>query len=124
MGLLLLGAVEHERGADHVGADAHVARGRAEVGGLLVVNHLLDVGPALAAVLLWPGEGEPAALGHLGRQLADVEPVLVVEVGVGVDAAPVLAQVIREEVADLLAECFLFIRETVVHGVLLVAGSA
>ena len=76
----------------------------------------------LAAVLLGPGEGEPAAIGHLGRQIADVEPVLVVEVGVRVDAAPVFAEVVREEVSELLAKGFLFIRETVVHSVLLVKG--
>ena len=62
------------------------------------------MGTALAAVLLRPGEGQPTALGQLGGEPPDARPVLILEIGVGIDAGPVGAKLRCEEVADLLPE--------------------
>ena len=64
--LLLLVAVEHDRGTD--GGDAYTAAARrVEVRHFLVVEVLHEVGGIEAAVLLRPRHREPAAVGELLR---------------------------------------------------------
>jgi hypothetical protein len=115
--LLLLGAVEHEGGADP--GDAHVeADGGGGVGHLLVVDDLLHDAGFHAAVVLRPGGREPAALGKLLvkrlRKLAldfDAEFRFAIEVVV-----PAGLELGLQELFDLGAEGFFFGGETKVHG--------
>ena len=112
---LIVGAVDHHRRADQICADGHISGGRTEVGRLLLVDHLLDVGTALAAVLPGPREGQPPFLGKLRGQLADQGPVVLDEVTVRVHSPPIFAEVLNQELADLGAKGLLFLSKAEVH---------
>ena len=112
---MLLGTVDHHRRRDEVDARGEVALRRAVVRLLLVVDHLVEDGEAPAAVLNGPRHRQPTAFDEAGGELADQSPVLVLEVRVGVDAAPPLGQDLAEEAPHLLAELLLLRRETKLH---------
>ena len=108
LSLLLLGAVEHERGSDP--GDTHVPNGGAGVGHLLVVDELAHVRGAAAAVLLGPGHREPAARGELLLEAHRVVVFFLVRLEATTQRAsePLFlgGKLIGDELADLVAEGF------------------
>ena len=112
--LLLLGAVDDERGAELVGLS--VEHGGAPVGELFLENGLLDEGLAEAAVLLGPRDADPAAGAELLAELQGVGPVLC---GKAALAAPAVAELFGRlgvnELADLGPERIFLWGETELH---------
>ena len=113
--LLVLGAVNHQRGGKHSGAEG-VATGGSVVGHLLGEDDLHHVGGALAPVLGRPGHGKPAPLGQLPPHTQRELPVFVILVD---RAGPPLRKLLLEEAAELLAEGLLRRCERQLHQLLL-----
>ena len=102
--LLLLRPVLHERDAEVAGAG--VAGAHPVIGALLGEDDLAGERGVLSAVLLGPGHGEPALVGHhLLEALVGLEGALRLVVHA---AEPVVGQLGGVEVADLLTEGLVF----------------
>ena len=112
LALLLLGAVHHERGPEHANAEGVLARG-AVIGHLLVEDELRDGRRALAAVLLGPAEGEPAAVGELAAHSSSQVGVFVS--GLDEAVAPLARQFLFQEGAELFPEGVFLFGEFVLH---------
>jgi len=116
---LLLGSVDHQRRA-HPG-NAHVeAGGRAGIGHLFVVDHLGHYRSARAAVLLRPGERDPAPVRQLLLELLREVPLRShSHLALGVELlVPAGGQLRAEELLYLGAERLFFIVESKVHNLL------
>ena len=121
---LRLRAMDHHRRRDEVDPGGEVALRRAVVRLLLVVDHLVEDGEAPAAVLRRPRHRQPAAFDESGGEVADQPPVLVLEVGVGVDAAPPLGQRLAQEAPHLEAEVLLLLGKAKLHTAAPTLGTA
>src|SRR5581483_4225339 len=112
--LLLLVAVHHDAGADHVDP-LPAAAGRAVIGALLAEDHLADVAGAGAAVLFGPGHRQPATLGQLLLEGAHARELVV---ALGRDAADRIAHapVLADEAAHLAAERLVLFGKCELHG--------
>ena len=106
--LLLLGAVRDERRGEQALAEEADPGRRTRLGVLLVEDHLLDDAGVAAAVLLGPGQADPAVLAEQALPLdADVVAGLVGRTTAGAELGELADQVLGQPGTHLVAECCL-----------------
>ena len=116
LALLTVGAVDEQRRTDVPDRD-QVRSGNAVVSQLLVEYRLLGEGEAHAAVLSGPGGSGPALLCQLGPDALGEFPGLVRPLFVvgDIQTVPVLAELVTDPAANLVAPGFLISVEFKVH---------
>ena len=112
---LLLRAMDHEARPNKPDA-LDVLAGGPVVCHLLAVDHGLSGGGVLPAILLGPGDGQPALLPELLPHLNGEGPHAVV---VGLLAPPAVGQLVSQEGGELAPELTVFLAETELHEMLL-----
>ena len=107
LAFLLLRAVAQERWTKKARGVAADHRG-VEVGQLLVKNKLLPEGPLQAAVLLWPGHGQPVARAKFfGKGVGKGKLAVIIRIP-ELRAAPALGELCLQELPDFLPKGCLF----------------
>ena len=112
--LQLVGAVSDDGLADD--ADALADLRPTSAGELLVEQVLIDTLSVLAAVLLGPGDAEPALLAQLGHELSALRRVDDLRHVLSRDVEDIRVIVGVEERLDLLGKGLLLIGELKIHG--------